>query len=247
MKAEHLNSTPARWWTLLGLLLVPLLVAGGFLLAGVNADSRLHTVQAAVVNLDEPVTLDGQYTPLGRQLTANLVDSDRQQNLTWVLTEADDARAGLATGEFAAMVVIPQNFSAAATSFSKDADEAGQATIQVSTSPVAGVADATLGRLVANEAAVLLNQTLTESYLEQIYIGFNDMGEQFVTMADGASDLADGAEGLADGLREANAGAYQLADGTRQLAGGLRQLKAGTASMPKELRKLADFTPDYLT
>ncbi|HSK32532.1 MAG TPA: YhgE/Pip domain-containing protein [Propionicimonas sp.] len=246
MNAEHLNSTPARWYTLLGLLLVPLLVAGGFLLAGVNADSRTHTVKAAIVNLDDPVTIDGQYTPLGRQLTANLVDSDRQENLTWVLDSEANARAGLTTGTYAAMVVIPQNFSAAATSFSKDADEAEQATIEVTTSPVAGVADATLGKLVANEAAVTLNQTLTESYLKQIYIGFNDLGEQFVTLADGSGDLADGAEDLAGGLREANAGAYQLADGTRQLADGLGQLSAKTTSIPKDVRKLANGAAQYV-
>ena len=246
MNLEHLNSTPARWYTLLGLLLVPLLVAGGFLFAGVSADSRTHTVRAAVVNLDEPVTIDGQYTPLGRQLTANLVDSDRQENLTWVLESEDSARAGLATGAYAAMVVIPQNFSAAATSFSKDADEAEQATIQVTTSPVAGVADATLGRLVANEAAVTLNQTLTESYLKQIYIGFNDLGEQFTTLADGSDQLADGAEDLASGLREANAGVFQLADGNRQLADGLGELATRTKSLPKDVRKLADGTADYV-
>ncbi len=244
MNAEHLNSTPARWWTVLGLVLVPLLVAGGFLLAGMHADERLHTVQAAVVNLDEPVTLDGQYTPLGRQLTANLVDSDRQQNLTWVLQNETEARAGLADGRFAAMVIIPENFSAAATSFAEDADQAKQAEIRVYTSPVAGVADATLGKLVANEAAAMLNQTLTQSYLENIYIGFNDMGDQFVTLADGSSDLADGAEKLADGLRKANAGGYQLAEGTRALAEGLGEMKTQTKGLPKDIRKLADGTGD---
>ena len=148
MNIEHVNSTPARWYTLLGLLLVPILVAGGFLLAGVNADARTHTVRAAVVNLDDPVTIDGQYTPLGRQLTANLVDSDRQKNLTWVLESEVNARAGLTTGSYAALVVIPENFSAAATSFSKDADEAEQATIEVSTSPGTGEIWMYEGRIV---------------------------------------------------------------------------------------------------
>lgn len=245
MKAELMNSTPARWYTLVGLVLVPLLVAGGFLLAGVNADSRQDSVKAAVVNLDEPVTIDDQYTPLGRQLTANLVDSDRQQNLTWVLENEPEARAGLASGTYAAMVVIPENFSAAATSFAKDADEAEQATIGVYTSPVAGVADATLGKLVANEAAVLLNQTLTESYLEQIYIGFNDMGDQFVTMADGASELADGTRKLADGIGEASDGTKELYSGARQLADGLGQMETKTAGMPSEIRKLATGVGDY--
>jgi len=244
MNTEHLNSTPARWYTLLGLLLVPLLVAGGFLLAGVNADSRSHTVKAAVVNLDDPVTLNGQYTPLGRQLTANLVDSDRQGNLTWVLDSEENARVGLTTGAYAAMVVVPENFSAAATSFSKDADLAEQATIQVSTSPVAGVADATLGRLVANEAAVTLNQTLTEGYLKQIYIGFNDLGKQFTTLADGSGQLADGAEKLADGIGQAADGSKELYTGAGQLADGLGQLSAKTKALPSGTRKLANGAGD---
>lgn len=246
MNVEQLNSRPARWYTLLGLVLVPILVAGGFLLAGVNSTSRLHTVQAAVVNLDDPVTIDGQYTPLGRQLTSNLVDSQRTENLTWVLDSEENARAGLATGTYAAMVVIPKNFSAAATSFAKDADEAEQATIEVSTSPVAGVADATLGRLVASEAAATLNQTLTESYLKQIYIGFNDLGDQFVTLADGSSQLADGAEKLADGLGDAASGAGELYTGTSKLANGLGQMKTKTAGLPTQIRKLANGVGDYV-
>ena len=246
MNLEHLNSTPARWYTLLGLLLVPLLVAGGFLLAGVNADARTHTVKAAVVNLDDPVTINGQYTPLGRQLTANLVDSDRQENLTWVLESETNARTGLATGTYAAMVVIPQNFSAAATSFSKDADQAEQATIEVSTSPVAGVADATLGKLVASEAAITLNQTLTESYLKQIYIGFNDTGKQFATLADASGQLADGTEALSDGIGKAADGGKQLYTGASQLSDGLGQLAAKTKSMPKDVRKLANGAAQYV-
>jgi putative membrane protein len=251
MNLEHLNSTPARWYTLLGLLLVPLLVAGGFLLAGVNADARTHTVKAAVVNLDDPVTINGQYTPLGRQLTANLVDSKRQENLTWVLESETNARAGLATGTYAAMVVIPQNFSAAATSFSKDADQAEQATIEVSTSPVAGVADATLGKLVASEAAITLNQTLTESYLKQIYIGFNDTGKQFATLADASGQLADGAGKLSDGIGKAADGSQQLYTGASQLSSGLGTYVSGVGQLvdksqssqkvlAKNVAKLAD-------
>ncbi|MCA0308230.1 MAG: YhgE/Pip family protein [Actinobacteria bacterium] len=246
MNVEQLNSRPARWYTLAGLVLVPLLVAGGFLFAGVNAGDRLHTVKAAVVNLDEPVTIDGQYTPLGRQLTANLVDSQRTENLTWVLDSEENAQAGIATGSYAAMVVIPENFSAAATSFSKDADEAEQATIEVTTSPVAGVADATLGRLVASEAAAMLNSTLTESYLDQIYIGFNDLGKQFVTLADGSDQLADGAAQLADGVGQAADGAGKLGTGSRQLADGLGTMRTQTATLPKDIRKLANGVADYV-
>ena len=56
------------WLSLLGLVLIPLLVAGGFLWATWNSDTRLDRVQAAIVNSDEPVRLDGQLVPLGRQV-----------------------------------------------------------------------------------------------------------------------------------------------------------------------------------
>ena len=59
------TSPASPWLTLVGLVLVPLLVAGGFLWATWNSDTRLDQVEAAVVNLDEPVKLNGQLVPLG--------------------------------------------------------------------------------------------------------------------------------------------------------------------------------------
>ena len=66
----------AGLWTILGLILVPLVVAGGFLWAGWNSDDRLDRVQAAIVNKDDPVKLNGQLVPLGRQLSGGLVAKD---------------------------------------------------------------------------------------------------------------------------------------------------------------------------
>lgn len=243
MNIERVNAAkPTRWVTLLGIVLVPVLLAGGLVWGNWNADTR--AVEAAIVNLDEPVTINDEYIPLGRQLTAALVDSDRVENLTWELASEADARAGLASGTYAAMVVIPEEFSAAATSYSGEASDAVRATIRVETSPVAGIADATLGKVVAQEAAQVLNETLTSAYLDQIYIGFNDLGEQFVTIADGAAELADGAEQLADGIGEAADGSDQLADGVGQLADGLDTMADQTAPLPSNVRKLANGTRD---
>lgn len=246
MNLEQVNAKPARWWTLLGLVLVPLLVAGGFLVAGLNDGARLHTVKAAVVNLDDPVTVNGQYVPLGRQLTANLVDSQRVENLTWNLDTEANARAGLADGSYAAMVLIPKNFSAAATSYSKDAADAERAVLELSTSPVAGVADGTLGKAVAMEATTALNETLTSGYLDKIYIGFNDMGEQFQTMADGSRDLAKGASSLSDGVAKAADGSGKLATGAGSLASGMGTMASKTAALPSSTKTLANGTSSYV-
>jgi len=56
MIVERNNAKPARWLTWLGLVLVPVLVAGGLFAATWNGNPR--QVDAAIVNLDEPVTID---------------------------------------------------------------------------------------------------------------------------------------------------------------------------------------------
>ena len=63
------------WLSIVGIVLVPLLVGGLLVWALWQPDQRLDRIQAAVVNQDEPVTVDGQTVPLGRQLAAALVTS----------------------------------------------------------------------------------------------------------------------------------------------------------------------------
>jgi hypothetical protein len=50
-------------------LLLPVLIGGILVAALYNPAERLDNMNAAIVNEDEPVTIDDQYVPLGRQLT----------------------------------------------------------------------------------------------------------------------------------------------------------------------------------
>ncbi len=229
------------WWKqAIGLVLVPLLVVGGLLAATWSSDSRLHRVEAAVVNLDEAVTLNGQVVPLGRQLSAALIDSNRDQNFTWILADESHAKSGLESGRYAAVVTIPVNFSAAATSFSGAAGDAKQAVIKVQTSPVAGIADTALGQNVAQAAAMTLNRTLTQTYLDNVYIGMNEMGKQFQTVADAAKQLSDGTTQLSDGLGQAAPGAASLASGLDQMAQNTSALKSGGKSLSDGVKQYTD-------
>ena len=235
------------WRTLLALVMVPVLVAGGFLWGTWNSSDRLKQVQAAVVNLDDGVTLDDQFIPLGRQLSADLVDSGKEQNFSWVLADEAHAWPGLESGQYAAVVVIPKNFSKAATSYGNDDPlTAEQATIQVHTSPVAGVADGLLGNVLANSASRTLNATLTEAYLDRIYIGFNDTGKQFQTVADASGKLADGLRKLDDGSPALVDGVKQVETGGKALASGLNTFKKRTASLPTDGKKLATGVKQYV-
>lgn len=233
-----------------GLVLLPVLLASVLLGATWRTDQRTARIEAAVVNNDKAVTVNKQVVPLGRQLAAQIV-ADQPDNVNWTLSDPTDAADGLASGRYAVVVTIPANFSAAATSYSA-ADTAHQATIDVTTSQTTGVLDPGVARDVAVKATDTINSMLTQTYLDNIYVGFNTLGEQFATMSQGASRLADGATQLADGTTRAAqgvaatdsglgrlsagagtlaAGSPQLTSGAAGLAGGVRQYTAGTAKL----------------
>ncbi len=234
-------------WSLVGLLLVPLVLAGGFLAATWRSTDRLDRVQAAVVNLDAPVKIGKQTVPLGRQLAGGLVDgrtgdkdAKSDTNFSWVLTDADDARSGLDSGRYAAVVTIPKDFSARATSYTdQTGDSAEQAVLDVRTSPVSGISDPVVGQAIAGTATRVLNSTLTEQYVQNVFVGFNETTKQFSKVADAAAQLDDGTRQLADGLDQTSTGTSQLSDGLDQLADGGPRLASGTEQLSSGLDRLA--------
>lgn len=229
--------------SIIGLILVPLVIAGILVWALWNPQDRLGQVTAAIVNNDKPVTLNGQMVPLGRQLSAGLVDGDTKTNYTWVITDEKDAKAGLKSGEYTAVVTIPKNFSAAATSFSGKAADAEKARIDVTSSDKSKLVDDAITQTITSTAASVMGRQLTTTYLDNVYIGFNTLNDQLgeaasgaaklaeggVSLADASRQLADGTTKLAGGASDLSSGAAQLADGTGQLANGLAQLNAGVA------------------
>lgn len=232
--AGHSVGLPA----LVALILVPLLAVGAFITLGTNANEE--RVMAAVVNLDQAVELDGQTVPLGRQLAAAMLERDGE-NISWTLADAKSAKGGLESGEYAAVVTIPREFSAAATSFSEnDADTARQATIAVTTSENAPVTDAAVAQEIARLASDTINAQLTQGYLDGIYVGFNQVADQFTTIVDGAGQLSSGAAVLADGTDQASDGANQLADGLMTLSDNSSELVRGGEQLADGATALAD-------
>lgn len=223
---------PVTWLTIVGVLLLPVVIGGILVAALYNPVERLDSLTAAVVNEDEPVTIDGQTVPLGRQLTAGLVEGSDEldSNLTWTISNADDAASGLADGTYAAVITIPENFSAAATS-TQPGEVPEKATIEVTTPPDSLIVDDAITAQVANAAASTMGSELSSVYLENVLLGFTTLGDQLGTAADGAQQLADGAQQAADGAAELPGGIAQLGDGAGQLASGATELADGAGQV----------------
>jgi len=242
---ERARSTkPVTVLTVLGVLLLPAALGGVLVTALQNPSERLDQMSAAIVNLDEPVTLDGQLAPLGRQLAAGLVDGsdDQDSNLDWVISNEKDAAAGLADGTYQAVVTIPKDFSSAATSAGRGLQDqdvtAEKARISVETAPEARVADGLIADQIATTAASTMGATLSEKTLENVLVGFTTIGDRIGEAAAGAGTLAAGVKDAASGAARLPDGAAQLASGAGQLASGAGQLSAGAGQLADGLGAL---------
>ncbi len=224
-------------------LLVPA-VAGAVALASFDdREQQVDQVRAAVVNLDEAVTVTdpetGEEQPVlaGRLLAGELTSGD-DALLGWELTDADDAEAGLDDGTYEAAITIPADFSAAATSV--QGDDPRQATIEVRTAEAGSPVAALVGQQVATAAADAVGGQLTEQYLGQVLLGFGGLETQLGSASQGATDLATGLGQLAEGATAAADGAAQLTTGAQELAGGLDDLASGTDGVADGAAQLAD-------
>lgn len=247
------SGRPITWVTVVGILLLPVVMGALLVAALYNPAERLENMTAAIVNDDKAVELQGQLVPLGRQLTGGLVAGSDQiaSNLDWTISNDEDAAAGLADGTYSAIVTIPENFSAAATSTAGTSPE--QATIEVQTSPDGRIVDDAITAQITQAAATVFGTEVSKSYLQNVLLGFTTLHDQLGTAASGAHDLADGAGQAASGATTLASGATELstgvgklatgaqgiADGAGQLAGGASPLATGASSAASGLNTLA--------
>lgn len=218
----------------IGLIFVPLIVVGGLMWGLWNPTERLDRVKAAIVNNDEPVTVNGQITPLGRLLTAGLVEGDGSDtNYDWVITNESGAKKGLENGTYVAAVTIPENFSKVATSAMGNATDATQALIEVTTSNKSRLVDDAITTAITSTAVNLMNQQLTSLYLERVLLGFTDLSTGLSEAANGSDELTKGIYALADG-------ANQLATGASTFSSGMWALNAQTSQLPAQTQQLAN-------
>lgn len=223
-----------RILTLAALIFVPLIVVGTLMWGLWNPTDRLDNVTAAIVNNDEPVTINGQLTPLGRLLTAGLVDgADGASNYNWEITDAAEAKKGLESGKYVAAVTIPKNFSKVATSSFSDASNPQQAIIDVTSSDKTRLVDDAITTAITSTAVNMLNQQLSASYIENVLIGFSTLSESLGKAASGARDLSSGLGTLADG-------ATQLSTGASQFSNGMWALQSQASTIPGNAQSLAD-------
>lgn len=229
---------------LVATVLLPMLVGWLLLWALGDRVDRIDAVPAAVVNLDEPVTVgqgkDEQVVAAGRLLAAGLTSPEPAEDhpLAWRLTTAEDASTGLREGDYYAVITIPEDFSETVAGLTDNEPETAQITVRSndSASALVGVVSDQVGDV----ATARLNQQITATFLEGMYARTGELKASLGEAEQGASRLADGAARLVDGTARLNDGAGELAGGLTTLSGGTHELADGADRLSTGATRLAD-------
>jgi len=209
------------------LLIVPCLYGALYLWSNWDPYGQLDDVPVAVVNLDEPVTVDGTRVAAGEELVQNMQEDPI---FGWVFTDADDASDGLADGRYYLTITIPEDFSADLAS-GADATPR-QAEVDIRRNDANGYVIGIMASTVQAELHQQINAAATEAYFESVYgdldklrgglqradDGAHELDDGLAEAAPGAADLASGLQDAVDGSPELVDGAAQVADGTQQIA-----------------------------
>ena len=230
--------------TLLICVLAPIGITAALMWSAADRFAALSAIPIAIVNDDDPVTAgDDDSTSTiaaGRQLVADLTDPQhpRLYDMDWILTDSADARDGLDSGRYHAVLTIPDSFSSALTSTAGDTPQQAQITIETNpaTSALAGIISEQVAAATADE----LGDQASSNYLTGVYAGFNTISEQFTAAAGGAADLTSGAVGLAASSATVDTGADALAQNLAAVQRGADDLAAGSTGVSTGASTLAD-------
>jgi putative membrane protein len=229
--------------------LVPLLYGALYLWAFWDPYAQLDKLPVALVNQDQSVVHDNDRISAGADLVDELMESDA---VGWTPVSASEAASGVKDGTYYMALTIPEEFSANLAT--ADGDNPTRAELTVVSHESANMLASQIGARVFTEVRTATAVSASESYLDNIFIGFTDLSGKLTEASLGANDLAEGlteaqtgADLLAEKLAEAHSGSTTLASGTSKLADGAKQLDDGAVALADGSGALAGGLQDART
>lgn len=242
-------------WVLVAIV-TPVIIIGGLLGALSSAGNGLERVPVALVNNDELIREtdeEGEETVIfaSKPLVTELVTSE-DFAVDWLVTNSEQARALLASGDVYAIVEIPEDFSLAVTTLDSEAPQ--QATFTIITDSSRSYLAGVLSDQIGSALAAGVSDEFGSGIMEGLFAAIVDISDGFQDTADAAEKLASGMEEVSDGMSELASGYEEFDDGlgefsagTRSLSDGLDALGAGTSQLGELSKGISSYTSGVST
>lgn len=238
---------PKVFIPILVVLFIPVLYSGLFLTAFWDPYGKMNELPVAVVNEDQGAAYEDKELKVGADLVEELRKSD---DFAWNFVTREQAEQGMKNNDYYMTIVIPDNFSAQATTLMDDTPAPAQLIFE----PNEGYnfLAAQIGGTAVKEIKTKVSAKVTEAYTETLFDqvenisgGLSDAGEGASALNEGAVKLDDGADQLkanlaklVDGTTKLQNGVTPLAQGSESLYGGINEVNKGAATLAGGLRQL---------
>lgn len=219
--------------SMFAILFIPVLYSGLFLKAFWDPYGKMNELPVAVVNEDKGADYEGSKLSAGTDLVAELKKTD---GFKWNFVSREAAEAGLADNTYYMAIIVPEDFSAKATTL-LDADPQPAKIIYEPNEGynfLAGQIGGTAVKDIKTKVSAKITEAYTESVFDKITdiaSGLGEAGDGATKIADGATKLDDGALKLKDNLLVLTEGTGKLLDGVAPLTQGVTDLNTGAAAL----------------
>ncbi len=230
------------------IIFIPLMYGGTLSSAYQDPVENIGHIQAAVVNEDQPFTVDlvsgtRETIDVGDMLTDALVNPEDGEDtgFTWTKMDRSQAERDLEDASIRAILYIPEGLSEEVSQIgTTDAANTVTSRIELVTDDGINYLAGTLARSVAATLQDRVTSEASSIYAEALLESLGEVRTGMGEAADGATQLADGTATLSDGLQELDEGAATAADGSTTLSAGADELSAGLGQMASQVPELQD-------
>ncbi|HTI77817.1 MAG TPA: YhgE/Pip domain-containing protein [Mycobacterium sp.] len=204
------------------LMLLPLVYGALYLWAFWNPFGEVNKMPVALVNSDRGAVVSGQQVNAGNEITKSLTADG---GLDWHVVDDEQARSGVAHGDYYFMVELPPDFSEAIASAMTE--QPRQANLIAVFNDANNYISSSIGTTAMQEVLNAVSTRISGQAVNQVLSVIVSSGAGIKQAADGAQQLADGAVKVDDGAGQLATGLHTARSGSAQVASGAKQLSYG--------------------
>lgn len=218
--------TPLQRLALLFVVLVPLLYGGLYLWSNWDPYGKLNQIPVAVVNDDQPVTVNGQRVAAGELFVGEL---KKDPIFDWHFVDDATARAGVHDTRYYFEISVPRDFSGKLASGA--AGTPRRAGMLITLDDANGYIVGKMAETVQSELQNKISAAAVSAYFESVFGNLQRLRDGITQAAGGAGQLRDnlgtaqqGSASLVHGLTQLKSGADRLAPGAQQVSQGVHTI-----------------------
>ncbi|WP_407893583.1 YhgE/Pip family protein [Lacticaseibacillus sp. N501-2] len=225
-------------WAMIAVILIPFIYSFCFLTSAWDPYGNTGKIPVAVVNEDEPATLQGKTIQAGADTVAKLHDDDQ---LEWHFVSAKKAAKGLKDNRYYTVVTIPKDFSKDAATV-LDANPK-QMKLTYETNGSLNYVSEIISQVGVDRLNSQIKEKVTTAFVDELFGQIKTIGTKLKTAATGAKQLDTGILKYTDGVNQVNGGLTQLNDNVPALASGVQQLADGGTQLKDGMGQLQGKVP----